>query len=369
MGLRGNNTCLNYNRLQGSQNADVNITKSDTVNKNPVLHDQHVFTKVKLSTDEPCTNVTHDLTEEAEVVHINRKSADECALMLLIGNRDHKALWDADADRYVMSYDCYQSIPQKCKTELFDSRRRIKAANGTYIKNNREWDITFVIGDERFVVPFPCSDQLSQQVILGHKFAKALHIGTWWDQPNDIEYLMLNGKPVEQIIPSSTIKALVFCTESTIIPPYSNGYIPCKVSKEKLRASVGKNCLFDPSFKHGANYVNCTTYEGIVTLDASVVNSGTFKIVMTNRSNRHVKITKHQAMGMLKNCEEDQICAIHRIVTFEQTSKKGKEVKFELKPVEKQLYHIPSRNKKQAWLRSALSWKKTTYHLSLELMK
>ena len=88
--------------------------------------------------------------------------------------------------------------------------------------------------------------------------------------------------------------------------------------------------------------MNCTTYEGIVTLHDSVVNSGTFKIVMTNRSNRQVKITKHQTMGMLKNCEEDWICTIHKIVAFEQTSKKGKEVKSELKPVEKQLYHIPS---------------------------
>ena len=132
--LRGNNTCLNYNRIQASQNADVNITKSDTVNKNPVLHDQNVFTKIKSSTDEPCTNVTHDLTEEAEVVHINRKSADECALMLLIGISYHKELWDTGAGRCVMSYDCYQSIPQKYKTELFDSRIRIKAANGTYIK-------------------------------------------------------------------------------------------------------------------------------------------------------------------------------------------------------------------------------------------
>ena len=109
--LRGNNTCLNYNRLQASQNADVNITKSDTVNKNPVLHDQNVFTKVKLSTDEPCTNVTHDLTEEAEVVHINRKSADECALMLLIGNRHHKALWDTGAGRCVMSYRLLPKYP------------------------------------------------------------------------------------------------------------------------------------------------------------------------------------------------------------------------------------------------------------------
>ena len=47
--LRVNNTFLNYNRLQGSQNADVNITKSDTLNKNPVLHDQHIFPRLNLA--------------------------------------------------------------------------------------------------------------------------------------------------------------------------------------------------------------------------------------------------------------------------------------------------------------------------------
>ena len=113
MTLRGNNTCLNYNRLQASKNVDVNITKSATVNINTVLPDQNGFTKVKLSTDEPCTGVTHGLTEDAEVVHINRKSADECGLMLLIENRHHKALWDTGACRCLMSYDCYQGILQK----------------------------------------------------------------------------------------------------------------------------------------------------------------------------------------------------------------------------------------------------------------
>ena len=74
-------------------------------------------------------------------------------------------------------------------------------------------------------------------------------------------------------------------------------------------------------------------------------------------------------MGMLKNCEEDHICTIHRIVTFEQTSKKGKEVKSDFKPMEKQLYHIPSRNKKTGLIEVNTLRKKRTYHLSLELMK
>ena len=41
---------------------------------------------------------------------------------------------------------------------------------------------------------------------------------------------------------------------------------------------------------------------------------------MTNNSSRFVKITKNQTLGMLKSCDSDQICTIHRIVTFESNS-------------------------------------------------
>ena len=103
--LRGNNTCLNNNRLQASQTADVDV------NKTIVIHDQNIFTNFKLSKIESCTDMTENLTEDAEIVHINKTSADECAVMVLIGNRNHKALWDTCAGRCVMSYDCYQNIP------------------------------------------------------------------------------------------------------------------------------------------------------------------------------------------------------------------------------------------------------------------
>ena len=155
-----------------------------------------------------------------------------------------------------------------------------------------------MIGDERFTFPFLCSNQLSQQIILGHNFAKAFHRGTWWDQDDNM-YLTRYGKPFEQTIPSRTINALVFCTESIVIPPYSNGYIKHKVSKGKLKASLGKDCVFEPSYKHRSNFVNCTTYEGIVTLYDSVVSSGAFNTAMTNKSNKHNKVTKGHTMGML----------------------------------------------------------------------
>ena len=58
--LQGNNSCLNNNRLQASQTADVDA------NKTTVIHDQNVFTKVKLSTNESCADMTDDLTEEEE---------------------------------------------------------------------------------------------------------------------------------------------------------------------------------------------------------------------------------------------------------------------------------------------------------------
>ena len=156
-----------------------------------------------------------------------------------------------------------------------------------------------VIGDERFTFPFLCSDQLCQQIILGHNFAIAFHIGTWWNQ----RWQYLPDKTWQTIwveILSSTINALVFCTESIVIPPDWNGCIQWKVPKVKLKASLGKNCVFEPSYKHRSNYVNCTTYEGIVTLDDSFVSSGTFNIVMASRSNKHIKVIKGHTMGMLK---------------------------------------------------------------------
>ena len=119
--------------------------------------------------------------------------------------------------------------------------------------------------------PILCSDQLSPKNILGHNFGKAFHIGTWWNQDDEM-YQTGHGKPFEQTIPTCTISALVFYTESTVIPPYSSGYIQWKVPKEKLKASLGKNCVFEPSYKHRSNYVKCTTYEGIVTLDNIVVS-------------------------------------------------------------------------------------------------
>ena len=227
-----------------------------------------------------------------------------------------QALWDSGAGKCVMSFDCHQSIPMKYKTELYPSRIKIKAANGTFITNKGECDLTFVIDDKRFTFPFLSSDQLSQQIILCPNFAKAFHIGTWWDQDDNM-YLTRHGKPFEQTIASSTINAPVFCIGSIVIPLYSNGYIQCEVPKKKLKANLGKNCVLEPSYKHKSNHVNSTIYEGIVILDDIVVSSGTFNIVMTNKSNKHGKVTKGHTMGMLKTCQEDQICTIHRVVTFE----------------------------------------------------
>ena len=51
-----------------------------------------------------------------------------------------------------MSLESYQMIPEKYKTDLFSSNIKIKAANGTIIKNNGECDITFRMGTEKFTI-------------------------------------------------------------------------------------------------------------------------------------------------------------------------------------------------------------------------
>ena len=89
---------------------------------------------------------------------------------------------------------------------------------------------------------------------------------------------------------------------------------------------------------------------------------------MTNNSNLHVKVPKNQVLGMLKSCDSDQICAIHRLVTFEPKSLEGEGIKLDhtknpqtinsiktqpttnnshdVHSVTKDFYQIPTRNKK-----------------------
>ena len=101
------------------------------------------------------------------------------------------------------------NISPKFKSDLFTSDIRLKAANGTFIRNKGECEISFNIGQETFRFPFLCSDQLSQELISGHNFAQTFHIGTLWNA-NDVMSLTRNGKPFADTLHTDDINALVF---------------------------------------------------------------------------------------------------------------------------------------------------------------
>ena len=108
-------------------------------------------------------------------------------------------------------------------------------------------------------------------MILGHTFSKAYCIGMLWNA-DDVMSLTRNGIPFAEKLPTNGVNALVFCTESTVIPTYSNGYIKCKMSKAKGKAYIGQSCVFEPAFKHRPLYSYCNTYEGFVTVDDNIVS-------------------------------------------------------------------------------------------------
>ena len=91
---------------------------------------------------------------ETEIVHVSRKSHSECAVITTIGNRSQKALLDSGAGRCVISFDCYNGLHHKYKTELFPSSIRMKAVNGTFITKKGECDITLSINNVKFTFPF-----------------------------------------------------------------------------------------------------------------------------------------------------------------------------------------------------------------------
>ena len=334
--LRGNNLISHYNRQHpSSTNNDVH---------SPV------------NTHQPSINSPVDNNlEETDIVHLGRKPQDECSLFIETGKRKFKALWDSGAGQCVLSFDCYNAIPARYKSDLFPSLIRIRAANGSIIDNKGECDITFRIGQTNSHSHFLCSNSLSQQFILGHNFSRAFHIGTTWS-PDDIMSLTYEGRPIAQTIPTRQINSIVFCCESTTIPPLSNAKVRCTAPKVKSRANPGLNLVFEPSNRHKSHYANCKTYNGLVTFDDQTTRSGSFEIVMTNNSNQYIKVAKNQTLGMLKSCEQEQICTIHRLVTFEDTqirregvlpteTKQPSTGKPKGRTVAKDFYQIPTRDK------------------------
>ena len=211
----------------------------------------------------------------------------------------------------------YKTIPEKLKTQLFPSKILIKAANGSMIENKGECDITFKIGPVRFTFTFLVSNELTQDVILGHNFSKAFHIGTDWNK-NDEMFLTMNGQQLTTTISTKAINALVQCAESITIPPRSNAVVKCRVPKVICHQNYERICVFEPSNRHTSDNAACHTYNGTVIMDDDVKRSGIFEIAMTNTSWKTVKIRRNTNMGLLKSCVQDEICTIHQILTFDK---------------------------------------------------
>ena len=138
----------------------------------------------------------------------------------------------------------------------------------------------------------------------------------------------------------------MFCTESSVILSYFNGHIRCKLPKAKGKLYIGKSSVFEPSFKHRSQYSQCNTYEGLVTVDDTITSSGVFNIVMTNKSNRNIKIHSGQTMSMLHSCQDSDICTIHEIVSFSRNPMVGKDEPSDPDDAEGSFYYVPTRNPK-----------------------
>ena len=167
---------------------------------------------------------------------------------------------------------------------------------------------------------------------------------------DDVMSLTRNGMPFAETLPTSGINALVFCAESAVLLPYSNGYIRYRLPRVKGKLYIGKSFVFEPSYKHRSKYSHCDTYEGLVTVDDAFAQSGVFNIVMTNKSNRHTKIHRGQTMGMLHSCEDSQICTIHEIMSFARNPKEGRDDTSDPDTTEGNFYFVPTRNPKMGRL-------------------
>ena len=125
-------------------NTNSYTIRHDT-NQDNNSYDNNVHSSIESKSQDVNSSV-HNTPAETDLVHLGRRPQDECSLFIQTGKRSHKALWDSGAGQCVLSFDCYNAIPAKYKTDLFTSPIKIRAANGTLIENKGECDITFKIG-------------------------------------------------------------------------------------------------------------------------------------------------------------------------------------------------------------------------------
>ena len=285
-------------------------------------------------------------TEVVEIERGNRKN--ECAVVTKFGKLKKKSLWDTGAGKSVCSKTVYNEIDDEFKSPLRPSPIKIRAANQTYISNLGECTLKFRLGREEFTYDFLVSDGLGQDIILGYNFASDHLIGTIWDQEKRM-WLTKDGRKMAPTLNHFELNSIVTVAENTLIPAYSNAKVVCQIPAFRRRETKDRQCLFEPSNKHQANFSDCSTWPGVVTMDDSVVKTGKFCVTMTNKTNRIMKVRENLTIGLLKTIDEGTVTHIHRICTFDRcdTSLEGEGESETLKgkePKVEELYHIPVRN-------------------------
>ena len=157
--------------------------------------------------------------------------------------RSFKALWDSGAGWCVISYECYNKISPKFKSDLFTSDIRLKAANGTFIRNKGECEISFKIRSRKIQIPIPVFRSIISGTDFRPQFCTNCFTLVYFGMPMMLCSLTRNGKPFAETLHTNDINALVFSTESIVIPPFSNAFIKCKMPKVKRQAHLGKTCV------------------------------------------------------------------------------------------------------------------------------
>ena len=140
------------------------------------------------------------------------------------------------------------------------------------------------------------------------------------------------------------------------------GVLGVSYQKQRENHTLARVVCLNPHSNTDLNiYSQCKTYEGLVTVDDTIASSGVFNIVMTYKSNRHIKIHSCQTMGILHSCEDSEICTIHEIGSFSRNPMVGKDELSNPDTAEGSFYYVPTRNHKTGRLEMNMLPRKDFY--------
>ena len=223
-------------------------------------------------------------------IELDKRSPSSCLVRL--EKTYYRALVDTGADLSIIHHRVYQNM--KVKSKLIPSKITLNSVSGDRLKLKGKTNIEFKIGEEKVGHNFLVVENVSRNIILGRDFCKKYGVRLYYD----LERIRI-GKTYVPLEDDSKIMSIVRSVKTVTLAPNTAYVMPGKTkSRDEQYVTVNSNSGIlqeDPGTEIEAAVVQ--------------VRNGKVPVLVTNSTNKTIRIKKGKAIACLEIIEKDKVIA------------------------------------------------------------